>query len=498
MNLELRQRLVYRRQFFYGPEIEVREGWNRLKLPDGNLLAVHPDLNLTKVEKHGCTLVLVGYLLDPDAPEAVDEDILKRLADITGLHPLITALDDLGGRYVLFIYQGESNWVLSDAGGLRQVYYHQDDHGRLWLGSQPGLFAEAKGFSYPEEVTSFLNSETIRKYREPWFPGDSTPFGEVKHLLPNHMLNLLTGEVRRYWPYEPIRRYRLTEGARTAAEILQKLMRAANHRFKLAIGLTGGYDSRIVFAASKEIVQDLHVYSMIYHRLSEQSPDITLADELSKFAGVPHQVFRCDQPMDEDFEFLYTHNLDKVHQSYGNIVFGRYQNLNQDYVVVKSVVNEIARCFYYRNGVYPYRVTTDFLCKVSKLGGHPFVFKHFDAWLQEAIQAEHFGYKVLDFFYWENRNANWQAMSQLEFDLAHEEFTPFAHHRLLATMLGVEHRYRCMPKNQLQHEMVRASWPELDRYPYNPRGKVIKKPFYEGPWMSVGRWIKYNLLTKRK
>jgi hypothetical protein len=497
VNLDLRQRLLYRRQYFFGPDIEVREGWSSLKMPGGNALSVHPDLKLTQVEQPGCRLVLIGYLLDPNDPKANDEQILNRLAVSAGLDQLVAALDDLGGRYVLFISLENDYWVLSDAGGLRQVYYHQDQQGRFWLGAQPGQFRDVFGFEYPDEVTGFLNSDTIRKYREPWFPGDSTPFGEVKHLLPNHMLNLLTGEVRRYWPHEPVRRYSMEEGARTAATILQKLMRAANNRFKLAMGLTGGYDSRIVFAASKEIVQDLHVYSMIYHRLSEQSPDITLAGELTKFAGVPHQVFRCDQPMNEDFEYLYTHNLDKVFQSYGNIVFGRYQNLDQKLVVVKSVVNEIARCFYYRNGVYPYRVTTEFLCKVSKLGDHPFVFKHFDVWLQEAMQVEQFGYKVLDFFYWENRNANWQAMSQLEFDLAQEEFTPFAHHRLLATMLGVNHRYRCMPKNLLQREMVRASWPELDVYPYNPRGKVIKKPFYEGPWMSVGRWIKYNLLTKR-
>ena len=498
MNLDLRQRLLYRRQYLYGPGIEVREGWTSQSMPGGNRLSVHPDLKVTRVETAACTLVLLGYLLDPSDPEADDEKILLRLAAAGGLEQLVADLDELGGRYVLFIYQGEAHWVLSDAGGLRQVYSHMDEQGRLWLGAQPGLFGEVFGFEYPAEVTDFLNSETIRKYREPWFPGNSTPYGEVSHLLPNHMLNLKTSEVKRYWPHAKIRRYNMEEGARAAAAILQNLMRAAKTRFKLAMGLTGGYDSRIVFAASKEFVQDLHVYSMIYHRLSESSPDITLADELSRFAGVPHQVFRCDQPMDEDFEYLYTHNLEKVYQSYGNIVFGRYRNLDQKLVVVKSVVNEIARCFYYRNGVYPYQVTTDFLCKVSKLGEHPFVHKHFDAWLNEARQVEQFGYKVLDFFYWENRNANWQAMSQLEFDLAQEEFTPFAHHRLLATMLGVDHRYRCMPRNQFQREMVRASWPALDAYPYNPRGKVIKKPFYEGPWMTAGRWIKYNLLTKRK
>jgi hypothetical protein len=236
---------------------------------------------------------------------------------------------------------------------------------------------------------------------------------------------------------------------------------------------------------------------MIYHQLTPDSPDITLAAELAGFAGVPHHIFACDQSMDEDFNFLYTHNLEKSYQSYGNIVYGRFLNLDQKYVVVKSVVNEIARCFYYRNGVYPYRVTADFLCKVSKLGEHPFVHRNFSEWLDDAQLLAKLGYKVLDFFYWENRNANWQAMSQLEFDLAHEEWTPFAHRNLLAIMLGVDYKHRHMPKNDFQRELVRQSWPELDRFPYNPMGKVIKKPFYEGPWMTLGRWVKYHIFKRK-
>jgi hypothetical protein len=63
-------------------------------------------------------------------------------------------------------------------------------------------------------------------------------------------------------------------------------------------------------------------------------------------------------------------------------------------------------------------------------------------------------------------------------------------------MFGVNHQYRCMPKNRFQRELVRCSWPELDAIPYNPTSKVIRKPFYEGPWMNAARWIKYHLITR--
>ena len=497
MDADLRQRLLFRRQYLYGPQFEEFSDWTRVQLPNGSLLAVHPDLEVTRVEDSRYQLILLGYVLDPDAPQADNRTILSDRCKISATtDALIASLDRLGGRYVLFVFTPHEQFVLNDAGGLRQVFYYRDPSGNLWLAPQPGLLCNRFHFEYTADAQSFLDSETIRKYREPWFPGDTTPFAEVQHLLPNHLLDLSSGEVKRYWPREHIKKYSLAEGAQKSTALLRGLMQAARQRFDLAMALTGGYDSRIVLAASRDLVKDLLIFSMMYHRLTPQSPDITIAQQMADFAGVPHHLFGCFDPMDEDFTYLYMHNLEKVYQSYGNIVYGRFRNLDQGKVVVKSVVNEIARCFYYRNGVYPYRVTTDFLCKVSKLGEHPFVYKHFARWLADAKPVADLGYKLLDFFYWENRNANWQAMSQLEFDLAHEEFTPFSCRALLATMLGVDIKYRCMPKNLFQREMVRQSWPELDQFPYNPRGKVIKKPFYEGPWMKIGRWIKYHLKRK--
>ena len=498
MDQALRDRLLYRRQYLYGPRVEGFESWQRATLPDACELAVHPDLELTQVAEGENTLVLLGYMLDPNDVQADNRQILVNLLKGSPTsQDLLGKLDRVAGRYVLFVYWATEHFVLIDAAGMRQVFYARDRKGQFWLAAQPGLLEQQLGLEYSPDARAFLESPVIQQSHEPWWPGISTPFETVEHLLPNHLLNLESGLVARYWPVKPITRYNVQVGAEKAAAILRGIMLAANHRFELAMALTGGYDSRIVFAAGREIVHDLHVFSMVYHKLTLKASDITLSDELASYAGVPHQVFHCDQPMDEDFSWLYTHNLEKSYQSYGNIVYGRYLNLDEKKVVIKSVVNEIARCFYYRTGVYPYNVTPDLLCRVSKLGVHPFTLQYFSQWMEDAACVEKLGYKLLDFFYWENRNANWQAMSQLEFDLAHEEFTPFNHRELLSTMLGVDYRQRCMPRNEFQRELVRCSWPELEQFPYNPNARVIKKPVYDGPWMNAARWIKYHLLTKR-
>jgi len=497
MDSEQRSGLLYRRQYIYGPKVTGFTSWQRDVLPNGHELAVHPELEYTRVDDGSRTLAMLGYMFDPYVPHADNAGVLRGLLqNNTSTTEIIDSLDHVSGRYVLFFFSGNEQYVLMDAAGLRQVFHYRDENNAIWLCAQPGLLQHIFSLSYSKEAQAFLDSPIIRASHEPWWPGTSTPFADLKHLLPNHLLDLVTGEVRRYWPRAPMTRYGLREGAEKSAAILRGIMTAANHRFHLAMALTGGYDSRIVFAACREIMTDLHIYSMIYHKLTPEASDIKVAAELAGFVGRPHQIFACDQPMDEDFEYLYTHNLEKTYQSYGHIVYGRFKNLDQNLVVIKSVVNEIARCFYYRTGVYPYRITVDLLCRLSKLGVHPFTERNFSEWLDDAAVVETYGYKLLDFFYWENRNANWQAMSQLEFDLAHDEFTPFNHRELLATMLGVDYQQRCMPKNEFQRELVRCNWPEMDAFPYNPTSRVLKKPFYEGPWMVPARWLKYHLFKR--
>lgn len=493
-----REKLLYRRQYLYGPKIDGFPTWKRVKMPNGYALAVHPELDVTEHKGKPCALVLLGYLLDPDGPEKSNADILADLATGTpATDDILRALDNYGGRYVLFIFNGADEIVVNDAGGLRSVYFYRAADGGMWLAPQPGLIAPIFNLKYSAEAEAFLHSETILKYQEPWWPGTSSPYTDIEHLLPNHALNLKTGEVKRFWPSEHIVHYSPQKGAQESTRILRGVMQAAHHRFKMAMALTGGYDSRIVFAASKSFIKNLAAYTMIHTRLTEQSNDIQLAKRLAEYAGIPYKTVDCKQLMTSDFNDLYTHNIDKAYQSYGTVVYGRFKNLEQDRVVIKSVVNEICRCFYYRTGVYPFNITIDYLCHVSKLGHDPLVQKYFNQWVEDARIVDELGYKLMDFFYWENRNANWQAMSQLEFDLAHEEFTPFAHRKMLSIILGVNHKYRCMPKNTFQRMMVDASWPELSQIPYNPGQKLIKKPWYEGPWMTAGRWIKYRLLKKR-
>jgi asparagine synthetase B (glutamine-hydrolysing) len=100
----------------------------------------------------------------------------------------------------LIVDDGRHIRLFHDAVGLRQVFYTDADHASdLWCASQPGMIAERLKLGMDPSASNFVNSFGQRN-REYWWPGDSCPYKEIRHLPPNHYLNLETGLRCRYWP----------------------------------------------------------------------------------------------------------------------------------------------------------------------------------------------------------------------------------------------------------------------------------------------------------
>jgi hypothetical protein len=106
------------------------------------------------------------------------------------------------------------------------------------------------------------------------------------------------------------------------------------------------------------------------------------------------------------------------------------------------------------------------------MGTHPFVVRAFDEWLSDTRNA--FNVHLLDLFYWEQRMGNWQAMSQLEWDIVQEVFTPLNCRSLLATMLSVDEKYRRPPEFRLHRQLILSLWPDVLSEPINPHRNCRK------------------------
>ncbi len=208
--------------------------------------------------------------------------------------------------------------LFNDALGLRQIHHTTPAYrGGLWVMSQPGILAWLKKLEIDDTALGFIDSFEVRKHSEYRWPGTATAFNEIKHLLPNHYLDLASGECRRYWPEAPIEPRGLDTGIEQAIELLRGLMTAASRRCDLVLGMTAGYDSRIVLAASTQIRRELSAVTVRQGRMPDDHQDIVVSARLLARVGMPHDIIKALPYMSAAFSKTYKENVFMAHDHYG-------------------------------------------------------------------------------------------------------------------------------------------------------------------------------------
>ena len=472
--------LLYRRQFLLGPRSigALPEAWRRVPVAGGRTLHAHPDLPVVQRARGGLELTLLGYAIDPHHPERDDADVLDallapsaRAADV----PLAT--EPLGGRWALVAADADGAFLVHDASGYRQVVHARVD-GDVWAASQPLLLGRAVSLAPDPEAAEFVASDFYRRSAEAWWPGDRTRYAGVRALLPNHVLDLGSGEARRFWPAAPLVERQVEDGAERGCALLRGMVAGAHRRFPLAVALTAGIDSRTTLAAARGVAGDLPFFTHLHYDLDERHVDVVVARKLARRLGLRHRVIDCvrpeafatsDDPDVAAYRDLYLANASTAHVGWGGISYTLSREIPADRVCVKSVSNAVTK------GVFSWRgrdlPETDgdigrALAAHFGMDGDA-ARRAFTDWAADAVPAERYGYSVLDLCHLEQRVGRWQAADQLERDLDHETFDPGNSREYFRTLFGVpvEHRW---PPRRLHREMIRRMWPEALRVPINP------------------------------
>ena len=473
---EISERLLFRRQFVMGPRfIEGLPSWRRLKIGGRTFLQTHPDLELTRVEGGGIELTLLGFMLDPDNPGHLNKDILEglifRMEAIDGVFGLV---DRLGGRWILILDNGKDTILFSDPAGLRQVFYTDPElvHGQRWFASQPGIIAEELGLGFDEEARKeFIDSSCFRKSKDYWWPGGGSPYREIKHLSPNHFLDVQRGVSTRFWPMEQVGSISLDDGIERGSDLLTRLLESANRRFSLALPLTAGLDSRILLSVVRSMKDTIYYYTLVYRPLTRRSQDVVIPSRILDLLGLLHNIIECPDSMDDGFGGIYRRNVTCAHEAWGAIALGMRNSYPEERVCVKGNCAETTRCYFHGHRE-PRKINAETLAYVTHMTGNRYAIGQFGLWLEDARAAEEFGYNPLDIFHWEQRMGNWQAMSQLEWDIAQEVFTPFNCRELLATFLAVDPEFRRPPHYTMHERIIERLWGEVLREPINPTSFV--------------------------
>lgn len=488
---------LFPNQFLIGPKTVSRlHGWKTLHVGEDIVVNHHSGLGAVQARGTQSSLTLLGYILDPDDPAASDKDILEKLLlGFSSISDLFESTSAYGGRWVIIATQAEQAWMFADALGLRQAFFTPEHHrGGVWVGSQPGILAESLGFDMGEAAIGFTESFNFRTHEEYRWPAASTPFKEIRHLLPNHCLDLCTGQDVRYWPQAPREPISLNAAVDRLAHLLPGLTKAAAMRFDLALGITAGWDSRLVLAASHDIRDKLDYLTVRQGRMPDTANDIVIPARMLARLGLTHTVVKALPYMSAEFSYRFKRSVYLAHDHYGGDAEAILAWSQRRKVVMTGSGAEIGRCSFRAQipDLDRRQITAHDLARLQSMGDSPFAIEAFEAWLSGL--GDMHGSQLLDLFEWEQGHGNWLAMTQLEFDSAWQDiFTPYNCRDVLVTLLSVDERYRRKPDYLLYRMAIDRLWPDVMGEPINPEPPAKRKKFIT---RQVGRLRNFrSLLT---
>lgn len=475
------ENLVFRRQFILSnKQVNQGDGWDKLILKVQNetfYLQSHPDLSLIQAESKSINLILLGTIIDPFHPENDSSAILQNLTSEKCFEDVIKATFTFGGRFVIIGIDNSGVKLFSDAMGSREVYYIKKD-GLLACGSTPSILDTwfNLGRDIEKEFQEFYSSRAFNS-QERIMIGDRTIIKGVRHLMPNHCLNVQTMEINRFWPLSKEPKLSIDSSINLMSDILTGTYKAIAGKTIIHQGLTSGWDTRLLLAASKDFLNDIQFFFLRGHKgdtVEKASVDYKVTVKMAKELGLNLEVidFNPEVPDDKFNEIYLSNNIlarPKLLSAYYHAYINNYQNT---LTISGTGGNEILRSMRIAAQTDE---NSSRLAKLWKYQSFPFITKTIDEWFHQNKALHESNYRKIDLFFWEQFFANWGSLSTSEQDIVREELRPFNNRAFIAAYIGLPEKYR-YKDNPFGHALViKKLWPELLDYDMDVNNYSFKK-----------------------
>lgn len=484
--------LLYRRQFVVTSEENRIDNWQAISLFDDKKLYAHPDLKVVDTRVDDKRVIMLGYIIDPDKPHSSDKDIVKDLATYC------LSADDfrnntlsLTGRWVLFYLTDREKIAINDPATARAIYYSDEI-----IGSNSNIinFYKSHEKRSDYDYLAYTSSKFYTINEDEWY-SDKTGFHGIYKLLPNHYLDLETNRCHKYWVNLDYIGY--DESIARAAELLKNSFIALKNRdYNYIQSLTAGFDSRVVYAATKAAKFDALFFLSTMNILTPTHPDLVIADQILK---------------DDNKNLLVVDDLDKI-----NPTFEKYYkaNIEKSKILAKTLTVQ----YFIQNPKFPdpiMQITGNYSAvikdnykkntakngaEIAKLIGIPKKFKifddEFDQWIDDNKELiDRSGIYMMDLFYWERRLANWGTNFIANQDIAMDEFSPFNNREFYLRMMQAK-RYENTDYKKIFAKLIDILDPKLMGYPINPTGTKGKLMAFVKRRVSKRTWEQIKVILK--
>jgi len=456
----------HRHQFILGTApVRPYEDWCCDEIGDSLWLSRCPTLRIYKTtDRDGTNWTLLGLAIQTlETQPAPHEQIARVHGD-----RVPECYSSWAGRWILV----NSDRVHMDASGLLGCFYGFNDHHQLWASSSPALLAEVL---FPSQLPT-PDSRTLQyEVGISWFTPPRSRLTGISRLLPSQILDFKTQDIvpRPLMPEIDLHRSPEEAISLIVQSLLTAIKQLANCSQTLWLGLTAGYDSRLMLALCYHAGVTIRPFTRISARTAVA--DRILPPQLAHACGYQHLIMKKRKYYPERRQLVLEHNAN--HVSVGDadpflrgsrdgmegISFGGHgfaiasgfamlRQLPETFDDAEVGARQIAQLF------------KEPITSTATAG--------LKEWLEWVLKYPQSNLDWRDRFFIEQRQAGWLSAKEQLYDLMLLERFPILNAaRNYAILLGVRDRKRL--NSVIQKEIIRQFAPFLLRYPFNPKDSEL-------------------------
>jgi len=396
-------------------------GWKKQRF-DQLTVHVHPEVEVTSAVGTLRSIVVVGTIYSVSGRE-----VNALIDDLSSSSTLKCGdfLTQVSGRFALFSIEKSGDVsVYHDAFGSRSIFYSEKSPG--FVASHAGLIAEMLGISKDKKIIEFMSCPEYNARTVKYLPGDLSLWEGVRSLIPNNFLKLNSSKCVRYWPVRPRRTGSYADLFHSYDSHIKGLIENLVGRF-VVVGITGGIDTRAVFAAMFKYGLPFSGVTWTGNYIKEK--EIDSINQIVDILGISHNFMDMQGGFQKEVaEFAGINSGGYRGKSrLAALMHAHYKPMNG--VFVRGYGGEIIRGFYNLSKIPMQDFTASAMTKaygssIKNVNPNAEYIKFVeDAFEQYRYRAnyegiEKFCFEPSDIFYWEHRMGVWGSAMLNEIDPA--------------------------------------------------------------------------------
>jgi hypothetical protein len=458
---------AHRRQFVIGPEpVLVDEDWTSVTIGNGFHLSHHRALPVAALgDREGRAWYLLGIAVQTDPARAAPHEEIP-----TARSKEVDALPfTWSGRWVLL---GDGTLRTDSSGLLGCFYTRNPSDGTLIVSSSAALLRNQIGEGDPSPPLRYLKGMS-------WYPPPASRFAGIRQLLPSQILAY--SDEHHPVRYRALISQRLETGHDETLAHLETSLRTALRNLAgtgrpLVLGLTGGYDTRVLLAAMWRERLDFAMFTWDIPGTSRA--DRVLPPLLARDVGRPHRFIKRQHFNEEHLRTLDEHTaLHTVDRDRELIPWGQYAELAGTTVIAGNLFALGALYFHMRLPAHPNAAAESIEHAFSFAEHHTDSPAHRDGIREWAEWIKTHPEPTMDWrdrFFWEQWGSGWGAGCEQAADLVDFEcVSPVNCESIMAAILRIDpvKRYGKRWQVDLTYRMA----PFLTDHPYHLGGPLVAR-----------------------